>query len=66
MPAKKHKPSTESIVRPLSHLTLTRFRNGKGPLKEVLSNWDPISQAVFDDIWLHESPEWGSRKFASC
>lgn len=66
VPAKKHKPSTESMVRSLSHLTLTRFRNGKGPLKEVLSNWDPVSQAVFDDIRLHESPEWGSRKVASC
>lgn len=66
VPAKKHKPSTESMVRSLSHLTLTRFRCGKGPLKEVLSNWDPISQAVFDDIRLHESPEWGSRKVASC
>lgn len=66
VPAKKHKPSTESMVRSLSHLTLTRFRNVKGPLKEVLSNWDFISQAVFDDIRLHESPEWGSRKVASC
>ena len=54
------------MIRSPSHLTLTRFRNGKGPLKEVLSNWDPISQAVFDDIRLHESPEWGSRKVASC
>ena len=38
MPAKKHKPSTESMVRSLSHLTLTRSKNEKGPLKEVLNN----------------------------
>lgn len=61
-PEKKPKPSTESMVRALSHLTLTRFRIGKGPFREVLSNWGPISTAVFNDIRLHESPEWGSRK----
>ena len=66
MPPRKRKPSTESLVHSLSHLTLTWFKNGKGPFKEVLSNWDRISEAVFDSIRLHESPEWGSRKVASC
>ncbi len=61
-PEKRSKPSIESIVRALSHLTLTRFRAGKGPFKEVLSNWGPIATAIFDDIRLHESPEWGSKK----
>ena len=66
MPPRKRKPSTESLVRSLSHLTLTWFKNGKGPFKEVLSNWDRISEAVFDSIRLHESPEWGSRKASAC
>ncbi len=65
-PAKKAKPSTESVVRSLSHLTLTRFRGEKGAFREVLSNWGPVSTAVMADIRLHESPEWGSRKVRSC
>lgn len=65
-PPRKHKPSTESLVRSLSQLTLTRFRKDKGLYNEVLSNWDAISKAVFDDIHLHESPGWGSRKIESC
>lgn len=66
MPRRKRKPSTESLVRSLSHLTLTRFKDGKGPFKVVLSNWDRISKVVFDEIRLHESPEWGSRKVPAC
>ncbi len=65
-PDKKVKPSTESVVRSLSHLTLTRFRDKKGAFREVLSNWGPISTAIMADIRLHESPEWGSRKVRSC
>ena len=64
-PPRKHKPSTESMVRSLFQLTLTGFRKDKGPYNEVLSNWDAISKAVFDDIHLHESPEWGSCKVGS-
>ncbi len=56
------KPSTESIVRSLSHLTVTRFRKGKGRFEEVTSNWEPISTEIMGTILLHESPEWGSNK----
>lgn len=56
------KPSTESIVRSLNHLTLTRFRGEKGPYREVFSNWEPISTEIMEIIRLHESPEWGSKK----
>ena len=56
------KPSTESIVRSLIHLTLTRFRDGKGPYRMVLSNWEPVSREILDTIRLHEAPEWGFRK----
>ena len=66
MPPRNRKPSTESLVRSLSHLTLTWFKNGKGPFKEVLSNWGRISEAVFDSIRLHESPEWGSHEVSAC
>lgn len=62
IPSRSPKPPIVSIVRAQSHLTLTRFRAGKGPFREVLSNRGPISTAVFDDIKLHESPEWGSSK----
>ncbi len=56
------KPNTESVVRSLNHLTLTWFRNGRGPFKPVLSNWEAISEDIFDTITAHESPDWGSRK----
>lgn len=56
------KPSTESIVRSLIHLTLTRFRDGRGPYRMVLSNWEPVSREILDTIRLHEDPEWDLRK----
>ncbi len=56
------KPSTESIIRSLSHLTVTRFRKGKGRFEEVTSNWGPISTKIMGTILLHEGPEWGSNK----
>ncbi len=56
------KPNTESIVRSLNHLTLTWYRNGRGPFRPVLSNWESISRDIFDAITAHESPDWGSRK----
>lgn len=66
---KKHtrtvKPSTESIVVSLTHLTLTWFREGKGAYRMVISNWNPISTEVFDHIREHESPDWGSRKMSA-
>lgn len=56
------KPSTESMVRSLSHLTLTRYKEGKGPMRYVISNWEPISIEVLEQIRLHENKEWGSKK----
>lgn len=56
------KPSTESLVAALTHLTLTSFREGKGPYRAVTSNWNPISREIMAHIILHESPDWGSRK----
>lgn len=56
------KPNTESMVRSLNHLTLTRFRWGNGPYRVVLSNWEPISEDIFEAIKAHESPDWGSKK----
>ena len=56
------KPNTESIVRSLNHLTLTGFREGRGPFRAVLSNWEEVSRDIFDAITAHESPEWGSKK----
>lgn len=56
------KPSTESIVRSLIHLTLTRFRDGRGPYRMVLSNWEPVSKEILDTIKLHEALEWGLKK----
>lgn len=56
------KPNTESIVRSLNHLTLTGFREGRGPFRSVLSNWEEVSRDIFDAITAHESPEWGSKK----
>ena len=37
------KPSTESIVNALPHLTLTSFKDGRGPYKNVTINWSPSS-----------------------
>ena len=59
------KPSTESMVRSLTHLTLTRFKPNRGPYQLITSNWDPISTEVLEQIRLHESPEWGSKKVPS-
>ena len=56
------KPSTESIVNALTHLTLTHFRDGHGPYRTVTSNWGPISREIMGHISSHESPRWGSRK----
>lgn len=56
------KPSTESMVRSLSHLTLTRYKDGKGPMKYITSNWEPTSIEVLEHIRLHESKDWGSKK----
>lgn len=58
----RSKPSTESIVASLTHLTLTSYRDGKGPYKTVISNWDPISKEIFEHIHAHEGLEWGFRK----
>ena len=55
-------PSTRMMVRELGHLTLTRFRDGKGRADANLSNWTELTEAIFSDIHLHESPEWGSNK----
>lgn len=56
------KPSTESIVVAPTHLTLTRFRDRKGPHRTVTSNWNPISREIIRHILFHEGPDWGSRK----
>ncbi|MBQ8644013.1 MAG: hypothetical protein IJ469_05055 [Candidatus Methanomethylophilaceae archaeon] len=56
------KPSTESVVVALTHSTLTRFRDRRGPHRTVTSNWNPISEGIMKDIVLHGSPDWGSRK----
>lgn len=57
-----HTPSTATMARELSHLTLTRYRGSEGPWDSQLSNWTPLCEAVFEDIHLHEAPEWGDSK----
>lgn len=54
-------PSTKRMAWELAHLTLTRFRNMKGMADANLSNWTDLTKAIFEDIHMHESPEWGSR-----
>ena len=54
--------STKTVALELTHLTLTSFRHGKGPYDAVLSNWTPLTEAIFSDIHDHESPDWGLRK----
>lgn len=56
------KPTTESMVRSLNHLTVTRFKGREGRYEIVLSNWEPISMDIFDAIRAHEAPDWGNRK----
>lgn len=56
------KPSVESMVRSLNHLTLTRIVGKKRKTAYVLSNWDPVSEEIFDEIRRHEAPEWGKKK----
>lgn len=56
------KPSTESIVHSLNHLTLTRYKEGKGPMKYITSNWESTSTEVLEHIRLHESKDWGGSK----
>ena len=57
-----HVPSTATMVVDLAHLTLTRSRTGRGHWDSNLSNWTPLCIAVFEDIHLHEAPEWGLQK----
>ena len=58
-------PSTKRMAWELGHLTLTRFRNGKGMSDANLSNWTDLTKAVFEDIHLHESPNWGSKMISA-
>ena len=55
-------PSTKALAQHLSQLTLTRSRGPESRYEYVLSNWTPISKAIFEDIHAHESPDWGSKK----
>ncbi len=57
-----HTPSTATMARELSHLTLTRSKSPNGPWDAHLSNWTPLCEAVFVDIHLHEDLEWGKKK----
>ena len=59
---KPSKPNSESIVRSLVHLTLTKYRSSNGRWKLVTSNWEPISTEIMTNIRLHEDPKWGNRK----
>ncbi len=43
-------PSTESIVRSLSGLTLMIYRGERGRYGSVLSNWEPISTEIIGII----------------
>ncbi len=54
--------STRTLALELRHLTLTRFCHIGKRFDAVLSNWTPLTEAVFADIHEHESPEWGSKK----
>ena len=44
------RPSTESVVWSLSHLTICRVIENKVRKKAVFSNWDGISREVFARI----------------
>lgn len=54
--------STRTLASELRHLTLTRFCHIGKRFDAVLSNWTPLTKAVFADIHEHEGPEWGSKK----
>ena len=43
-------------------MTLTRIVGKKRKTVYVLSNWDPVSEEIFDEIRRHEVPEWGKKK----
>lgn len=55
-------PSTKALSQHLSQLTLTRSKVANSRYEYVLSNWTPISKAIFDDLHAHESHDWGAKK----
>ena len=54
--------STKTVALELSHLTLTSFRHESKLYDSVLSNWTPLTAAIFSDIHEHEASEWGHRR----
>lgn len=58
---KSYLPSTKKMVKDLGHLTLALFKDRKGMTDAHLSNWTELTKAIFDDIHLHERPDWGSK-----
>lgn len=54
--------STKTVALELGHLTLTSFRHESKRYDSVLSNWTPLTEAIFSDIHEHEAPEWGHKK----